>query len=174
MESPMTPMNSMKKMGMVLFAAALWVASAAVPNAAERKALPAFTLSAADGQPVESSALATNATTWLFVYVQAQCAPCDALLARMASDERTSASRIAIVGAGMDAAALAALAAKYPNLEASRWLTDPARTAAAPLGVQAMPTVFGLRGASIEWRLAGTVRNNKELDSILFTWLEQR
>jgi len=166
-------MNSMKKTGMVLFAAVLCVASAAVAGAAERKAWPAFSLSAADGKQIDSSALATDAT-WLFVYVQAQCAPCDALLARMASDERTSASRIAIVGAGMDAAALAALAAKYPNLEASRWLTDPARTAAAPLGVQAMPTVFGLRGASIEWRLAGTVRNNKELDSILFTWLEQR
>ena len=166
-------MSSMRKMGMVMFAAALCVAFAAVAGAAERKALPAFTLNAADGNPVESSALATNAT-WLLVYVQAQCAPCDALLARMAGDERSSASRIAIVGAGMDAAAMAALAAKHPNLQASRWLTDPARTAAAPLGVQAMPTVFGLRGASIEWRLAGTVRTNKELDSILFTWLEQR
>jgi peroxiredoxin len=166
-------MDSMKKTGMVMVVAALCLASATVAGAAERKALPAFALTAADGNPVESSALATNAT-WLFVYVQAQCGLCDALLARMGSDERASASRIVIVGAGMDAAAMRALAAKYPNLQAGRWLADPERTASAPLGVQAMPTVFGLRGSSIEWRLAGTVRNNKELDSILFTWLETR
>lgn len=166
-------MNRMKKIGAAVLVTALWLAAASGARAAERKTLPAFALSAADGHAIESSALATNAT-WLFVYVQAQCGLCDGLLGRMGSDERTSASRIVIVGAGMDAAGLAALAAKYPNLRASRWLTDSSRAAAAPLGVQAMPTVFGLRGTSIEWRLAGTVRNNKELDSILFTWLEER
>ena len=163
----------MKKMGMVVVVAAWCLASATLARAGERKALPAFAVSASDGTAVESSALAVDAT-WLFVYVQAQCDPCDALLARIGGNERASASRIVIVGAGMDSAAIAALAAKHPNLRASRWLADPARAAAASLGVQAMPTVFGLRGASIEWRLAGTVRDNRELDSILFTWLEQR
>ena len=162
----------MKKMGMMIVAA-LCLASPTGGWAAERKPLPAFALSAPDAAAVESSTLAVDGT-WLFVYVQARCEPCDALLARIGGNERSSASRIVIVVAGMDAAGIPALAAKYPNLRASRWLADSARTAAAPLGVQAMPTVFGLRGPSIEWRLAGTVRNDRELDSILFTWLEQR
>jgi len=163
----------MRLIGMTVVAAAFAVASATAVRAADRKELPAFALSAPDGTSVESAALAVPAT-WLFVYVQAHCAPCDALLDRMGADERKSASRIVIVGADMDASAMKALAARYPNLRASRWLTDPGRAAAAPLGVHAMPTVFGLRASSVEWRLAGTVRDNKELDSILFTWLEQR
>jgi hypothetical protein len=166
-------MMKMKKFGLAVMFAALCVAPAAVAAAAERKALPSFTLGAPDGTAVDSRALAVDAT-WLFVYVQPQCGPCDAMLARIGGDERQSAARIVIVGAGMSPEAMAALAAKYPNLKATRWLADPERRAAVPLGVRAMPTAFGLRGASIEWRLAGTVRDNKELDSILFTWLEQR
>jgi hypothetical protein len=152
----------MRLIGIVMVVAALSIAPITVADAADRKALPAFALSAVDGTSVETSALAVDAT-WLFVYVQAHCSPCDALLARIGSDERTSASRIVIVGAGMDTGAMNALAAKYPNLQPSRWLADPERAAAAPLGVQAMPTVFGLRASSIEWRLAGTgaaIRNS--------------
>ena len=146
----------MRVIGIAVVVAALSLASTTRVRAADRRELPAFALSAADGTSVESPTLAVPAT-WLFVYVQAHCAPCDALLARIGSDERKSASRIVIVGAGMDAHGITALAAKYPNLRASRWLADPGRGAAAPLGVQAMPTVFGLRASSIEWRLAGTV-----------------
>src|SRR5262249_42803441 len=163
----------MRVFGMAVVVAALFLASATPVPAADRKEFPAFALSAADGTSVESATLTVQAT-WLFVYVQAHCAPCDALLERIAADERKSAARIVVVGAGMDPVGMTALAAKYPNLRASRWLADPGRAAAAPLGVQAMPTVFGLRAASVEWRLAGTVRNNKELESILFTWLEHR
>lgn len=163
----------MKVIGMAVVVASISLASATGVRAADRREFPTFALSAADGTSVESSTLAVQAT-WLFVYVQAHCAPCDTLLGRIGSDERKSAARIVVVGAGMDAQAMTALAARHPNLRESRWLADPDRAAVTPLGVQAMPTVFGLRGLSVEWRLAGTVRNNKELDSILFTWLEKR
>jgi hypothetical protein len=141
--------------------------------ASDRKTLPAFTLDAVDGSGIESRSLAVD-ETWLFVYVQADCPPCDALLARIDSAPRPSVSRIVIVAAGMDAAQAGALAAKYANLRESRWLADPRAGAAVPLGVRTLPTVLGLRGSSIEWRLTGIVRDARELDSILFTWLEER
>src|SRR5262245_25157922 len=139
----------MRLIGTAVVVAALFIASVGAADAADRRVLPAFTLSAPEGASIDSSALAFEAT-WLLVYVQARCGPCDAILARIGADERKSASRIVIVGAGMDTAAVSAVAAKYPNLQASRWLADPERAAAAPLGVQAMPTVFGLQGSSIK------------------------
>jgi len=163
----------MRKIFSLVIGAVLGLAAAGAAAAAERKALPPFTLTTVDGTSVESGALAAEGT-WIFVYVQARCVPCDAVLAQIDSDERAAAPRIAIVGAGMDADQMAVLAAKHPNLKSSRWLADPARAASSVLGVKAMPTVFGLRGSFVEWRLAGTVRSHKDLESILFTWLEKR
>ena len=148
-------------------------AASVPPSQSVARALPAFTVAATDGASVESRALAVDGT-WLLVYVQPRCVPCDALLARLDSDERPSASRIVIVGGGMDGDAVKALSEKYPNLKTSRWLADPERRTAAAMSIEANPTAFGLRASSIAWRLSGTVQNPRELDSILFTWLEKR
>jgi len=148
-------------------------AASVAPAQSVAPALPSFTVAATDGASVESRALAVEGT-WLLVYVQPRCAPCDALLTRLDSDERPSASRIVIVGGGMDGEGVKALSEKYPNLKTSRWLADPERRTADAMAIQANPTAFGMRASSIAWRLAGTVQNPRELDSILFTWLEKR
>ena len=153
--------------------ATMFVATVATAGARQPKPLPAFTVAAADGSAVESSALAGEGSS-LLVYVQPRCAPCNALLEQLNSDERKDANRIVIVGGGMDGAAIAALAPKYKNLAASRWLADSERTLVKALAIEAQPTVFGLRHGNIEWRLAGTPRAPRELESILFTWLEKR
>jgi hypothetical protein len=158
----------------VASAAAIIVTAAGITlSGRERRPLPAFSVTAEDGVQVQSPALAVDGT-WLLVYVQPRCTPCDALLAHMDGDERAAASRIVVIGGGMDAQAMTDMALKYPNLASSRWLADPARTAMKSLAIETGPTVFGVRRAMVEWRLAGTLRNDRELESLLFTWLEKR
>lgn len=149
------------------------VVAAASASAQQRRPLPAFNVTTPDGTVAEGASLAMDGT-WLLVVVQPRCRPCDALLAHIDSDERPAAPRIVVIGGGMDQSAVAALAATYPNMAASRWMADPAREAVQALGIKAGPTVFGLRAAEIEWRLAGSVRESRELESILFTWLEKK
>ncbi len=142
-------------------------------HGAQRKPLPVFPLTGSDGAAIESGALEMQGT-WLLVYVQPRCAPCDALLRKIASDERPGVGRIVVIGGGMDLAAVTELAAKHPNLAQARWFADPERGGAKSLEVEATPTVFGLRRSTIEWRLAGAAQSGRELESILFTWLEKR
>lgn len=157
-----------------IFTIAIALVAATIAAAAgERRPLPAFTVTALDGTVVESATLAQE-SNWLLVTVQARCAPCDTLLKQLDRDERPQAPRIAIVGIGMDQQAISDLFAKYPNLVNSRWFADPDRTAAKALGIAAQPTVFGARGPHTDWRLAGIVRDPRELESILFSWLEKQ
>lgn len=151
--------------------AVLW-AAAATHIAAQRGPLPPFTVTALDGTAVDAGTLVVDGS-WLLVHVQAQCGACDALLAQIDQVERPSAPRIVVVGGGMDQAAMAALAAKHPRMAASRWFADPSRAVLQALAIKTSPTVFGLRQSDVHWRLAGGVRNERELESILFTWLEK-
>ena len=157
----------------IVITIAVIVMAAASASAQQRRPLPAFNITGSDGSVAEGSTLAMDGT-WLLVYVQPRCTPCDALLAHINNDERPAASRIVVVGGGMDQPAVAELAAKYPNMAGSRWVADPHREAMQALGIKAGPTVFGLRATEIEWRLAGSVRESRELEAILFTWLEKR
>lgn len=154
-------------------AIAVVLMATAAASAQQRRPLPAFNVTTSDGTVAEGASLAMDGT-WLLVFVQPRCTPCDALLAHINSDERPAATRIVVIGGGMNQPAVAALAAKYPNMTASRWMADPEREAVQALGIKAGPTVFGLRAADIEWRLAGSVRESRELESILFTWLEKK
>jgi hypothetical protein len=153
---------------------AMAFAAAAPPGraAVEWPALPPFTVTALDGTAVAGATLAADGN-WLFVQVRGECGACEALLAHIASVERPAASRIVIVGTGMDQAAVAALAERYPALAASRWVADPPREVVEALAIKTAPTVFGMRKGEIHWRLAGPVRDKRELESILFTWLEK-
>ena len=154
-------------------ASALALALGAAYPLAQLRTLPPFVAATLDDAPVESATLALDGN-WLLVVVQPRCRPCDALLAHVDRDERPAASRILVVGAGMDGAAVAELKGRYPNIAQARWLADPTRDAAKALDVQTSPTVYGLRGNAVEWRLAGAIRDARELESILFTWLEKQ
>lgn len=162
----------MVKCAGALVVAMLLAAAAPHLSAAERATLPPFVVTALDGTAVDGATLAVDGN-WLFVHVHAACGACEALLAHIDKAARPAASRIVIVGGGMDQAAVAALAARYPKMAASRWVADPPRLVAQALGLKMAPTVFGMRKGEIHWRLAGSLRDERELESILFTWLEK-
>jgi hypothetical protein len=156
-----------------LIGLALIVGTGAGVSAQQKRPLPAFSVVDSGGQAVASTAIPYDAT-WLLVYVQPRCAACDRVLKRIDADERAAATRIVVVAGGMDAAGVAELAATYPHMQESRWLADPDRSAARALGIRATPIVLGMRGGGMEWRLNGVADGGRELDSILFTWLEKR
>lgn len=165
-------MRVMKRIALALAAAA---ALAAPLHAIERRPLPAFTVSPADGgAAIDAPALAQpDGRTWLLIYVRERCHGCDALLSHLDSDERPEAARITVIVGGSGSDGLAALAAKYPNLAAARWLSDEDGSAARALQVDSIPVALGLRGQMIEWGLTGVLKDPSELESVLFTWLER-
>ena len=161
----------MWKAGRALAGALVLLAGFTAPLQAQRGSLPPLTLAAGGGAAAEVTSLEGP---WLLVVVQPRCAPCDVVLRELDRDERPGAARIAIVGSGLDQEAIGALAGKYPNLAASRWYADPGRGTRDALQLKAAPAVLGLRGAQIEWRLVGSVEDPRELESILFSWLEKK
>jgi len=164
-------MRLFTRIGLALAAAA---ALAAPLGAIERRPLPAFVVTPPDGEAIDAQALAAPAgRTWLLVYVRERCRTCDALLSHLDRDERPQAARIAVIVGGAKPDALAALAARYPNLAAARWLADADGSAARALQVESLPVVLGVRGQMIEWGLTGVLKDPSELESVLFTWLEK-
>lgn len=162
----------MRTLTTLLFAACA-VAAAGAAAAQPPAQLPAFAVTRLDGHTAQSTSLASDGT-WLLVYLEPKCPPCDELLDRAGRERRESLSRIVFVGGGMDANAVTELAAKHQNLGASVWVADPPRASAAALQVHASPGIYGLRGTAIEWRMAGSLHRRGALESVLFTWLEKR
>ena len=166
-------MTLCSRCGAWFLAVATMAGAASAAFAAERQPLPHFMTASLEGQPVASESLVREGA-WLLIHVEADCAPCNALLARMDDDEHApSAPRIAVVVAA-DGARTRALGDRFPHLRAARWLADPTAASRAALGLRAVPTVLGLRGASVEWRFAGLSRRPGEMESILSSWLKGR
>jgi len=165
-------MRLMKGIGLIVMAAA---ALAAPLDAIERRPLPAFVVTPpGGGDAIDAQSLAApEGRTWLLIYVGERCRTCDALLSHLDRDERPQAPRITIVVGGAKPAALAALAAKYPNLSAARWFADADGSAARALRLDPLPVTLGVRGRMIEWGLTGVLKAPSELESVLFTWLEK-
>lgn len=151
-------------------------AALAVPlDAIQRRPLPAFVVTPpGGGEAVDTQALVAPAgRTWLLIYMRERCDTCEALLSHLDRDERPQAARITVIVGGAKPDALAAVAAKYPNLSAARWFADADGSAARALQIDALPVTLGVRGQVIEWGLTGVLKDPSELESVLFTWLEK-
>ncbi len=154
----------------VLVSAALvWACGAAV-LAIERRPLPAFTVTAHGGAAVNSTNL-TQEGKWLFVYVEAACAPCDALLRTIdETDQPLVASRMVIVVGGVNDIDLATFASGYPRLTTATWYADASRTAARQLKAPGMPFVFGMKQQITEWAWVGVLPDAASAASALVSW----
>ena len=110
--------------------------------------------------------------SWLVVYVQPNCRPCESILA-VATHERHPGlpDRLAIVVAGATPRELQALAARFPNLPPGAWYADTDRTMFSRLRLTGVPVVLGLRGAMIEWGLSGVLPDASAVESVLASWV---
>jgi hypothetical protein len=138
--------------------------------AIERTRLPAFPLTTMDGQATSSEGLIRSGH-WLVIYVQPECASCDALLKLVVRAEHPQiAPRTVIVESGAASETVRALAAAYPDLAESRWFGDASGAAAERLRLTGTPAIFGLNGESIEWALEGML-SSPDVKAVMANWV---
>lgn len=154
---------------LLVFAVLLTVA---VPIAAiERGPLPALDLTNLDGQPVATSQV-TMEGTWLIVYVQPGCDPCEAILKAAARHENSSvADRLVVVARSHTAEEVQAMAERHPRLARTAWYMDKDGEMFTRLRLAGAPVVIGLRGKIIEWSLAGVLADARAVGSVLGSWV---
>lgn len=157
-----------------LAAVAFAVALCALPAAgSDRKQLPELRLTSADASLAATAELPSSGK-WLLVYVREKCRRCDELLAHIDRQPRAEAERIVIVVGAPTADALRTVSAKYPNLSAARWYADADGSAQVALKLRGAPFVLGMNDMSVNWTLAGSLPQEAELESVLFTWLQEQ
>jgi hypothetical protein len=158
-----------------LAAACVALAVALTPGAAraiERKPLPSFTLSDASGTTTASAALVRQGT-WLLIYVQPGCVPCQTVLKSVKLERAPLLpSHIVVIVGGIRVEDLAAFAHQYPDLAQAGWYADTEHLAEKALALPGAPITVGLRRDQMEWRLAGTPGKPVDLLSMLKTWTE--
>lgn len=150
-------------------AAATVLGGAAAAAAIERTTVPAFVLTDMAGQTIASDQL-TRTENWLLVYVGSDCAACDAVLSTVDQDDAGSLpAKMTIVMIATDPAEIALAARRFPALAGASWYAVNAGAASA-LRVTAVPALFGVRGGTIEWSVAG-VLDRTEIKAIMSSWV---
>ena len=108
---------------------------------------------------------------WVLVHMQANCAPCDALLARIETEARAIAPRLVIVVSGSTPADVGELIAAYAGLEPAAWFADPPGGLSAALRIEETPLVLAMNDRSIQWTLAGVLAGTPQLRDVLTAWV---
>jgi hypothetical protein len=139
---------------LLMIAAIAGLLAPASAGAADRP-LPDFEVTSADAGTVSSAALG-DASHWLLIYIQPDCAPCDAV-ADLWSDAKppAPASRVRVVVAATSVERLPQVQARYPMLAGAAWYADSTGAAGRALGLTGAPALLGVRGETIAWTSLG-------------------
>ena len=145
---------------------------APVPLAAiERGPLPVLDLMTIDGNRATTSQVAMEGT-WLMLYVQPGCEPCEAILKAAAQHENPGlVDRLILVVRTDTREDVEALAARHPRIARMAWYADKDSALSTRLGLSGVPVVIGLRGRTIEWSLAGVLADARAIGSVLGSWI---
>jgi hypothetical protein len=135
--------------------------------------LPDVPLAGRNGAAVPGAAAFPSTGRWLLVIVRPNCAPCDALLARIQGDAWSPAiPRLVIVTSGANAAEAHRLATANPALDAAAWYADEAGGLAAALQIQESPMVLAIHDRGIQWTLSGVLSGSKRMQDVLTAWVK--
>lgn len=148
------------------------VLTAAVPTGAvERGPLPVLDLTRVDGQRVPTSQMTMDGT-WLLLYVQPGCDPCEAILKAAAQHDNPSVvDRLVLVVRSQTAEEVQAIAERHPRIAPTAWYMDKDGEMFTRLRLAGAPVVIGLRGKIIEWSLAGVLADARAVGSVLGSWV---
>jgi len=108
---------------------------------------------------------------WFLVHVQANCAPCEALLLRIQTDARAIAPRLVIVVSGSAPADAIKMMTGFAGLEPAAWFADQPGALSATLHIAAMPLVLAMNDRSIQWTLEGVLSGTQQLRDVLTGWV---
>lgn len=146
------------------------VAAATEPQPAP---LPDVPLVARTGAAVPGGAAFPLTGRWVLVVVRPNCAPCDALLARIQGDAWSAViPRLVIVTSGANAAEANRLAMANPALDTSAWYADETGRLAAALQIQESPMVLAIHDRGIQWTLGGVLSGSKRMQDVLTAWVK--
>ncbi|MFN7916660.1 MAG: hypothetical protein U0Q55_15060 [Vicinamibacterales bacterium] len=135
--------------------------------AADKRPLPATRVQTADGAPVTLDQAGPESR--VYVYVTPGSTVSRRLLTAMRGWQLQAPDRVTIVVGG-PAAEASAFAVADHGLPGVQWLLDPERTFWTDLQVTGVPTLFGVRAGTIEWRLAGVLNDPAALKGVVASW----
>jgi hypothetical protein len=134
--------------------------------------LPSFSVSDAEGNAVNSTAL-TQKGKWLLLYMNAGCPRCDSFLQAIhPSEHPEGVKKIVVVVGKIDPAQLRAFAAKYRDWAQANWYADRQQEAFTQLKLTGVPVTLGINGDQVQWRLNGPHASGKFPKSALTSWLK--
>jgi hypothetical protein len=139
-------------------------------SAFERRPLPSAALIRADGTPLDVVAMARD-EAWLIIYVDPD-APASARLLQALVDWSLEARAVRVLLVMTEGpTTAAAVSAWQDKLGGVTLAIDQRGQARRPLGVRAVPTILGARGAWIEWQVAGVLNDPEMLRQVVLSWL---
>src|SRR5262249_38969626 len=147
--------------------------TASVAAAADRKPLPAFTVSGTDGTRIDSAALFATGRR-LVIYVTPACVACDRLLRSL---DGWGGSQLAehaalIVGAAPESVeTIRPLLG--PTAASIAVYVDADGGAARALGLAQRPALLGVELGQIDWMVQGVLNDPQSVKSLVESWLDR-
>ena len=150
----------------------LIVATAGVAGA-ERRPLPAFTVTSPAGAAVASAAL-SGQERWVLIYVSPDCRSCNRLLASLKEWQSPQlTSRTVVIVRGPSAAAAAYVTEQLPaEVAAIARYADEGDAAWQALSLKGTPVLIGVERGEIDWTIGGVLNDPKALESVVRKWVE--
>ena len=138
--------------------------------AAERRPVVPIPLTRADGSAFDM-ATSVQEGPWLIVYVDPQSPTSGRLLQALVDWKLDAhAGQILVVLPGGDTAT--AVATEWQEKLGALPITiDAQRGGRQALGIKAIPTVLGARGAWVEWQVAGVLNDPEVLRGVITSWI---
>lgn len=137
------------------------------------KTMPGFSARGLDNQPHDSASL-QHTGHWLLVYRTEHCVPCDrlmnALAASQSQDLRGGEPYTVIVGSASPTA-LGDVRAGYSTLSSANWVADNDHKIFTALQLRGEPTVFGMDGDRVVWRVAGSLGDPQKVLHMTDAWI---
>lgn len=152
---------------LLLIAATVGVAGA------ERRPLPAFTITSPSGAAVTSAAL-SGQERWVLLYVSPDCRSCDRLLASLKDWQSPQlTSRTVVIVREPATGAAAYIAERLPaEVAAIAWYADERSEAWQALNLKGTPVLIGVERGEIDWTISGVLNDPKALESVVRRWVE--
>ena len=157
--------------GLMMIAAALTGASLAA--AGQQRALPAFSVAAADGTVRASGSLSAE-PKWVLLYVTPGCRSCDRLLQALKDWQSPQLiARTIVIVRGQAGPAAAYMGERLPPEAAGvAWFADPSNEAAQAMDLRGAPVLVGVDHGQVNWTISGVLNDPKSLESVVRTWVE--
>ena len=139
--------------------------------AIEPQPLPDIELLNTEGKTVGSKSLVSS-PRWLFIYIESGSRSQLNFLKELQMTENVNAvaDRIVIVFGGGTQDMLERLTGSDRSLPQFAWYLDPQEQAFQLLPAKGTPVIFGIQDNTIEWALAGTLKD-ETMRSMLFEWV---